>query len=76
MGQSVFSTELDNKELNRQLQKSKKEIEKLGQTIEEQEAKKSPLVQQAQELERRVKSARLEAQKYRSAVGIGRGWSR
>ena len=63
-GSIVFSTELDNKELNRQLQKSKKEIEKLGQTIEEQEAKKSPLVQQAQELERRVKSARLEAQKY------------
>ena len=63
-GSIVFSTDLDNKELNRQLQKSKKEIEKLGQTIEEQEAKKSPLVQQAQELERRVKSARLEAQKY------------
>lgn len=40
-GSIVFSTELDNKELNRQLQKSKKEIEKLGQTIEEQEAKKS-----------------------------------
>ena len=58
-GSIVFSTELDNKELNRQLQKSKKEIEKLGQTIEEQEAKKSPLVQQAQELERRVKSARF-----------------
>jgi len=70
-GSIVFSTELDNKELNRQLQKSKKEIEKLGQTIEEQEAKKSPLVQQAQELERRVKSARLEAQKYAAQWELG-----
>lgn len=63
-GSIIISTELDNKNLERQLAKAKREIEKLEQTVSDQETKKSPLVGQARELEQRIKAARAEVQKY------------
>ncbi|MFR1051482.1 MAG: hypothetical protein ACLSE7_07105 [Lachnospirales bacterium] len=70
-GSIIFSTNLDNKELEKKLTKIKKEIEKQEQAISTQEGKKSPLVQQAQELEQRMKAARTEVIKYRADWATG-----
>lgn len=66
-GKIVFSTELDNKNLERDLKKTQKEIAKQEQIISDQEAKKSPLVAQAQELEQKIRTARAEAERYSEA---------
>lgn len=66
-GSIVFSTDLDNKGLERELRKTMKEIEKLDKTVSDQEAKKSPLVEQAQELEKKIQSARAEVERYSDA---------
>lgn len=63
-GSIVFSTQLDNKDLEKQLAKTRKEIAKLQQSVYDKENKKSPLVQQAQELEEKMKAARAEVKKY------------
>ena len=63
-GEIVFSTALDNKGMEKDLAKLKKDIRKTEESIAEQEAKKSPLVQQAEELNRKMKEARAEVKRY------------
>lgn len=70
-GSIVISTKLDNAQLERDFSKLKKEIEKLEQTTADQEAKKAPLVVQAQELEARMREARAEVERYRTAWAAG-----
>lgn len=70
-GSIVIATELDNKDLEKQLQKMKKDIAKLEETTTDQEAKKSPLVTHAGELEQKMKAARAEVLRYREAWSAG-----
>lgn len=70
-GSITISTKLDNKELEREFSKLKKEIEKLERSVSDQESKKSPLVQQAEELEQNMRAARAEVDRYRSAWAAG-----
>lgn len=70
-GTIIFNTALDNKELEKQLAKTRKEIAKLEQSVYVQRGKKSPLVQQAQELEQKTKAARAEVQRYGAAWQAG-----
>lgn len=70
-GAIVFSTKLDNKDLEKDLAKLNREIEKTERTVTEQEAKRSPLVQQAEELSQKMKEARAEVVKYRQAWSSG-----
>ena len=63
-GKIVFSTALDNKGMEKDLAKLKKEIKKTEKDIAELEVKKSPLVQQAEELNRKMKEARAEVKRY------------
>lgn len=63
-GSITISTELDNKGLERQLLRARREIEKLEQVAADHGTKKSPLVLQAQELEQKMRSARAEVKKY------------
>lgn len=70
-GAIVISTKLDNAELERELSKLKKEIEKLEQATADQEAKKSPLIEQAQALEVKMRDARAEVERYRMAWAAG-----
>lgn len=70
-GSITISTKLDNADLERELSKMKKQIEKLERSTSAQEAKKAPLVQQAQELEVRMREARAEVDRYRSAWAAG-----
>lgn len=62
-GSITFSTKLDNKALEKDLDKLKKEIQKTEEAISSQEAKKSPMVKQAAELEQKMKAARAEVQR-------------
>lgn len=70
-GSITISTKLDNKELEREFSKLKKEIEKLERSVSDQESKKSPLVQQAEKLEQNMRAARAEVDRYRSAWAAG-----
>lgn len=70
-GSITFTTALDNKQLEKELMKTKKEIEKLELSTADHEKKKSPLVQQAQELEQKMKEARAEVLKYRADWAAG-----
>lgn len=70
-GSITFNTSLDNKQLERELSKLKKDIAKLEESTAGQESKKSPLVQQAHELEQKMKTARAEVERYRSAWTSG-----
>lgn len=63
-GSITFSTELDNSKLEKELARINKEIENSEKAIYEKEAKKSPLVQQAQELELKIRDARAEVERY------------
>lgn len=71
-GSIVFSTELDNKKIQKQLQKLKSDINKLENSISGQEAKKSPWVKQAEELRQSLKEARAEAKRYEEAWRAGK----
>lgn len=62
-GAIVFSAKLDNKDLEKELAKVKKEIQRTEETITAQEAKKSPLTKQAAELEQKMKAARAEVKR-------------
>ena len=70
-GSITISTALDNKQLEKELNKLKKDIGKLEESIAGQESKKSPLIQHAQELEQKMKSARSEVERYRAAWAAG-----
>lgn len=63
-GSITFSTSLDNKQLEKDLAKINREIEKSEKTIYEKEAKKSPLVEQAEDLQRKISEARAEVKRY------------
>lgn len=65
-GKIIFSTKLDNQGLEKDIAKLKKDIAKQEDTISKGEAKKSPLVQQAEELKVKMKAARAEAEKYKA----------
>ena len=60
----TFSTAADNRQLEKDLAKAKEEILDLEDTIYEKEAKKSPLVEQAEELKVKIKEARAEVDRY------------
>ena len=62
-GSITFATDLDNKKLEKELAKTRGEIEKLEDSVSSQEAEKSPLIQQAQALEQSIKAARAEAER-------------
>lgn len=73
-GKIIFSTELDNDGMEKDLAKMKKDIAKQEETVLKGESKKSPLVQQAEELRAKIKAARAEAEKYKAewmAGGVG-----
>lgn len=63
-GSVVIATDLDNKTLEKKLNKLTRDIEKLESTISDSEAKKSPLVQQAEALQSKIKAARAEAAQF------------
>lgn len=63
-GSVVIATDLDNKTTEKKLHKLTKDIEKLESTISDSEAKKSPLVQQAEALQSKIKAARAEAAQF------------
>nr|DAH76940.1 MAG TPA: minor tail protein [Caudoviricetes sp.] len=65
-GSIIISTDLDNKALERKLSRLRKDIEALEQSVSGQETKKGPLVQQAQELEQKIKAVRAEVEKYQA----------
>ena len=67
----VFSTALDNKQLVKDLNNTKKLIEKEAGTVSKQEAAKAPLVEQADELRQRLRAAREEAERYKTAWANG-----
>ena len=68
-GKIVFSTELDNKELEKELAKLRKDIKKTEDSIGKQEAKKAPLIQKAEELRHELSKARAEAER------CGQAWA-
>lgn len=53
-GSITFSTELDNKELEKQYQQLKKKIEKLEETVGQKKQKQSPLIDEAKSLSART----------------------
>lgn len=63
----MFSTELDNTKLEKELTKVTREIETLEEKINSYETQKSPLVQEAEELRSKMKAARVEVENYRQA---------
>ena len=63
-GSITFSTSLDNRQLEKDLAKINREIEESEKAIYEKEAKKSPLVEQAEELQVKIKEARAEVERY------------
>ena len=64
-GSITFSTELDNKKLQTQLGKLKREMKSLEKSTAAGEAKKAPLVEQAERLKRSVSAATEEVGRYR-----------
>lgn len=63
-GSITFSTALDNRKLEKDLARINREIEESEKAIYEKEAKKSPLVEQAEELQVKIKEARAEVERY------------
>lgn len=63
-GAIVISTKLDTKQTDKDLAKLKKDIHSTEDTIGELESKKSPLTTQAEQLQREMKAARVEAQQF------------
>lgn len=72
-GVIVFSTQLDNKELERQLQKINKDISKLKSNLLDEQGKKSSLVRQAEELAVKINRARAEVEKFKKTWHSGTG---
>lgn len=64
-GSVVIEANLDVSKADIELAKLKKEIQKTESLVWKQEAKKAPLVAQAVELEKKMRAAREEAQRYR-----------
>lgn len=68
-GSVIIGVDLDTKKADKEVAKLKKEIESTEGTISEQEAKKSPLVAQAEKLNQEMKQARVEVQR------LGQQWA-
>ena len=64
-GSITFSTELDNKDLERELSKLKKEIRSLETDVSKNSNARSPLIEQAEQIEKSMAEARAEAERYR-----------
>lgn len=62
-GKVVVSVDLDTSKANKELSKLKKEIKATESAISEQEAKKAPLVAQAEKLNQEMRKARAEVQR-------------
>lgn len=65
-GSITFSTALDNKQLHRQLDKLKKDMKSLERSTAGKEAKKAPLIQQAEQLRHSISKANAEVARYRT----------
>ncbi len=68
-GSVVIEAKMDISKADKELAKFKKEIQSTEDTIGEQEAKKSPLVAQAEKLNQEMKQARAEVQR------LGQQWA-
>ena len=64
-GSVIIDVDVDTSKANKELENLKKDIKKTESTINEQEAKRSPLVAQAERLQREMKEARAEVERYR-----------
>lgn len=79
-GSIRINVELDDKNSQKRLSKLNGEIDKTSAKVDQLGAKKAPLVQQAQELEVKMKQARAEVEKYNrewldGVVGADQKWS-
>lgn len=70
-GTVVIDASINISKADKELAKLKKNIENLEKSISEQEKKKSPLVEQAEDLNQKLKAARAEVQKYAAAWEAG-----
>ncbi|MGI6270563.1 MAG: hypothetical protein ACOYKJ_08550 [Candidatus Howiella sp.] len=66
-----IDVKLDTSKADKELAKLKEKIVKLEEEISSQEAKKSPLVEQAEKLSQELKSARAEAERYKAEWSTG-----
>lgn len=66
-GSVIIEAKMDTSKADKELAKLKKEIQSTEDTIGEQEAKKSPLVAQAEKLNQEMKQARAEVEQYKQA---------
>lgn len=72
-GSIVINVDLDDKDTHRKLNTLKKEIEKTQKTISEKESAKGPLVEEAEQLNQKLREATAEAQRYKAEwlAGVG-----
>lgn len=63
-GSVIIDVNMNTSKADKELAKLKKEIQKTEDTISEQEAKKSPLTQEAEQLNAQMKAARAEVKKF------------
>lgn len=66
-GSVIIGVDLDTKKADKELAKLKKDIEATEGAISEQEAKKSPLIDQANQLRHEMQKARAEVERYKQA---------
>lgn len=67
-GAVVFKSKIDNSELQKDLNKAKREIEKSQKSISESEMAKLPLEKQAENINIKLKEARNELEKYQTRL--------
>lgn len=63
-GSVVIEVDLNTSNVDKSIQKVKRNIDKLQESINQQEAQKSPLVVEAQELQQNIKTAKAEVKKF------------
>lgn len=65
-GSIVISTKIDDRDAQKELNRLKKQIDSLEESIKQNDAQRSPLVQQAEELRSQMKAATAEVEKYKA----------
>lgn len=70
-GAVIIDVDLDVSSTSKEFKKLENDIKKLQDSINSQESKKAPLVEQAQRLEQRMKAARAEVDHYRASWMAG-----
>lgn len=65
-GSIVISTKINDRDAQKELNRLKKQIDSLEESIKQNDAQRSPLVQQAEELRAQIKAATTEVEKYKA----------